>query len=130
MLENQPMFEINDKKQYINVDKSYFTCHLTTPIQLFNVTRHIQTDRGVLELNFTDINGSLYLTQDQLMALFNTSDKSLRDHINNILGSYLEYVSSSNQVILGGEIPPPNSYQIFSMPVTTGSYTIFNSISI
>ena len=115
-LQTEQMFQINNSGRYVNVDKNYFIQHLTSPIQLFDVVRHIQTDRGVLELNFTDINGSLYLTHDQLEILFNVSHKTLRDHINNILGSYLEYVSSIRTG--GGQIAPPQSHTIYSIPVT------------
>ena len=114
-LQTKEMFKTNAKNQYINVNKSLFIQHVTTPVQLFNVIRPITTDRGIIEFNFTDVNGSLYLTQEQLETLFNVSNKTLRDHINNILGSYLEYMPSTQG---GGENPPPLSYTILQIPVT------------
>ena len=57
-LQTNEMFQTNNSGRYVNVDKNYFIQQLTSPIQLFNVPRPIQTDRGMMEFSFTDINGN------------------------------------------------------------------------
>ena len=109
-MQNQPMFEINGSGRYVNVDKSYFIKQVTECVELFNIKRNINSLGHNIEIDFSLINGSLYLNFNQLKNLFDVGDKVLRDHINNVLGFWLHTNLNMNKG--GGQIAPPLSHTI------------------
>ena len=115
MLQTEQMFEINKQGKYININKEYFIKQTLESVQLFGVTRQIQTNFGNINVNFTDINGNLYLTQDQLVEMFNVSKATIGNHINTILGEWLRL---NNMERGGSTISTPLSHTIYSIPVT------------
>ena len=79
-------------KGYSHVNKSMFIKQPTSEVIPFSVERQLVDDYIGLDIlvNFTDIEGSLYLCGSQLIDLFGTDEKHIRNHLNNVYGEYLD----------------------------------------
>ena len=113
-------------KGYSHVDKTLFIKQPTTSITPFSVERQLVDNFVELNIpvNFTDIEGSLYLCGSQLVDLFGVSSNYITQHLNNIYGEYLDRngIFTVNDVQVGGvtKCDPP-SFIIYQLPIEFSS---------